>query len=263
LAEARVAKSSKPIPISDLPSRVIRLVRSHAKKAIALLLGSGILQLFVDYYRSKAMDYLMSQLGELGVWIVGYKFAVFTLVLIGLIIWTIGLVIRDSRQERESAILDHRGSPIIVRKTEPSAAFKFSLGAIVVVAILAYGTVRFYQNTPDALLRKYPLGYVIFKLDSRNEVFPYVSRSFLTEYTFDWNNVRVMGTDKNIISISLPNIYTKEGGRVIFDNSGVGVPNRVGPFNAVSFGSERIDLAGEILSITKSGIVFVFGFKDD
>jgi hypothetical protein len=62
------------------------------------------------------------------------------------------------------------------------------------------------------LLEKYPAGYALFGIDVSNTfssfVFPH-EKELLTEYEFDWNNVKIEKLTSTSLTILLPNIHYK------------------------------------------------------
>jgi hypothetical protein len=111
---------------------------------------------------------------------------------------------------------------------------------------------------PQKLLAKYPLGYVIFELDYKNEVFPYQSRSILDSYVFDWSVVRFIKNTPDQIAIRLPDARLKDG-TVAFTNAITGGKKQVGNLDGVSIG--ELIIWGEILAIRDKGIVFLVRFE--
>ncbi len=111
--------------------------------------------------------------------------------------------------------------------------------------------------TPEKLLAKYPLGYVIFDLDYENRVIPYDSKTILEKYDLDWSVVRFTKNTLTQIEIRLPDARLKNGGAAL-SNAITGGTKRVG--NLGGFGIGDLLVWGEILAITSKGIVFLVGF---
>ena len=124
--------------------------------------------------------------------------------------------------------------------------------------------------TPQKLLAKYPLGYIIFDVDYRNDVFPYQSRGSLEKYHLDWTNAGLVKSscpphlfdsqvpcdESNFITIRLP-----EFGR--FHSPLISGPKRLGRMSRghdVVLGNDAaIDV--EILAIRSDGIRLLDGFS--
>ncbi len=110
---------------------------------------------------------------------------------------------------------------------------------------------------PEALLKKYPLGYIVFKLDYKNEVFPY-DNSLISRYDINWNVVQFTKNTDTEIELRLPDIASKEG-EGAFTDAVTGGPKRVGNLGGAGIGDLLV--LGEILEIQKTGIVFLVGFE--
>jgi hypothetical protein len=107
------------------------------------------------------------------------------------------------------------------------------------------------------LLAKYPLGYVIFDLDYKNEVFAYQSKSILEQYEFDWSVVKYTKYTADQVEIRLPDAKRKDGTALI-SNAVTGGIKKVGPIGGYGIGD--VTVWGEILAIRENGIVFLIGF---
>jgi len=118
--------------------------------------------------------------------------------------------------------------------------------------------------SPKKLLAKYPLGYVVFDLDYRNDVFPYQSKTLLAKYRLDWTNVGIVEPfcifhvcQPDHIGLRLPDFEV--GNNIVFQGAVVGGPKRVGPLAGSVLNDLEMD--PEILAIRKDGIVFMIGFR--
>jgi hypothetical protein len=111
--------------------------------------------------------------------------------------------------------------------------------------------------TPEKLLAKYPLGYVIFDLDYENRVIPYDSKTILANYELDWSVVRFTKNTATQVEIRLPDAKLKNGAMAL-TNAVTGGIKRVG--NLGGFGIGGLMVWGEILAIRENGIVFLVGF---
>lgn len=112
--------------------------------------------------------------------------------------------------------------------------------------------------TPEKLLAKYPLGYVIFDLDYENRVTPYDSKTILDNYELDWSVVRFTKNTATQVEIRLPDAKLKNGGAAL-TNAVTGGIKRVG--NLGGFGIGDLLVWGEILAIRENGIVFLVGLE--
>jgi hypothetical protein len=116
--------------------------------------------------------------------------------------------------------------------------------------------------TPDKLLAKYPLGYVLFDVDRKSSVIPYATQSLVDQWDFDWSTVRLK-TEKvggqDTVSLRLPDMSPKGGGPVAqIQNVTFQGPLQTGPLGAIHTGS--MSIKAEIVSIGPKGIVFLIGF---
>lgn len=112
----------------------------------------------------------------------------------------------------------------------------------------------------EELLKKYPLGYVIFDVDRSNQVFPYQAKTILDKYDIDWAGVRVEENPPGRIILHLPGLKTKDGTTAITGVS-TGGPKQIG--NLGGGGVNDLLEWGEILAIGKDGIVFLVGFQQN
>lgn len=108
------------------------------------------------------------------------------------------------------------------------------------------------------LLKKYPLGYVIFDIDRKNHVIPYAAHTILDKYELNWSGVGVYEPFTGSIEVKLPSLKSKDGSVAIA--SGVtGGPKRVGELGG--YCANDLQIWAEILAIGKDGIVFLIGFE--
>jgi len=107
------------------------------------------------------------------------------------------------------------------------------------------------------LLVRYPLGYVIFEADYKEQVFPYQSAG-LEDYKIDWSVVRLIRNTPDHIRLYLPNLTTKDGKSIAAKDGLIDGTLQVGMAGGYSDGN--ISVWGEILAIKDSGIVFLIGF---
>jgi len=108
------------------------------------------------------------------------------------------------------------------------------------------------------LLARYPLGYVIFEADYKEQVFPYQSGG-LEDYKIDWSVVRLIKKAPDQFMLRLPDVNKRDGtGTSAVQNGTIEGNLRVG--DAGGYGHDNISVWGEILAIKDSGIVFLIGF---
>ena len=112
------------------------------------------------------------------------------------------------------------------------------------------------------LLAKYPLGYVIFDVDSTDSVFPY-KKELVERWDFDWSVVRLTESTHSDIAIRMPDIRRKGASHPLISGIGIGGEKKVGPFagGVNIFTDGTINMKAEILAIRHDGIVFLIGFS--
>lgn len=117
--------------------------------------------------------------------------------------------------------------------------------------------------TPDKLLKKYPLGYVVFDIDEQRSVFPYATKSLLDHWGFDWSTVKLTEDgQENHIWLTMPNMIDKEHRNTI-QSLQIGGLKRLGTFGGFKaiVATPNFSIKAEILAIKRDGIVFLIGFS--
>jgi hypothetical protein len=252
----RVNQAKRTMPA--LGVQVASIMRAHWRKILGLIGVPTLYDLVREFARAKAMEWIYQHLGSFGVWMASYKLAGLTMGIIVAILWVVVSIFKETRA-RTSVILDPTGNPYQIRVVSKAWARSALAVSCALVGLLIYGTYRFYVVTPEMLLKKYPLGYVVFDVDHKNSVFPYDTIA-LDKWDFDWS---VVGYKQygNELAVRFPNIRPKQGPGPIITNARVNTPKKVGALSVKVFFSDGvIDLTGEILAIRKNGIVFVIGF---
>jgi hypothetical protein len=248
-------------PAFRTQNKIVVAIRKRWKAIFFLLFGAQTLsQVLRGWIVGKFMDSLFAEMGSLGLWLLTYPFAILTLVLIGIIVWIARVVISEATSSYTSTILDPKGNPINVKNVPQKWTIGFTLSCLAIIVFLGYGIVTWYHATPQALLEKYPLGYVMFRFDYQNEVFPYENRQLLDDYNFDWNRIRIVKSMPNMIGVQIPNMHLADLPRGIFQDISFFFPKKVGMGPTV-FGDDKISLVEETLAVNGNGIVFLLGFK--
>ncbi len=118
--------------------------------------------------------------------------------------------------------------------------------------------------TPEKLLRKYPIGYVIFDVNYENAVFPYQARGELEKWNIAWNTFKyTQDNSGKIIYLQLPEINyrsTPENDGPHFDSHTFTCPKKVGTVCA-GIQIDNVVVAAKILEITPTGVVFILGLR--
>jgi hypothetical protein len=117
--------------------------------------------------------------------------------------------------------------------------------------------------TPEKLLLKYPLGYVIFDATYQNAVFPYQTRGEVEKWHVKWSSFKYNMTDDSVY-FQMPDFTYMEDNRngVAFWNNTIKCKKVVGSLcGGAFFAMENVQMSGEILAVRTDGVVFLFGFK--
>lgn len=117
----------------------------------------------------------------------------------------------------------------------------------------------------DELLKRYPLGYRIFRAGHEpKEMLTYESAERLTDYVVDWSEVSITRDTDAQIELRLPDVRLRDG-TPVFEHAVTGGLKRVGLLGTAGFGgkpSERgVSMFGEILSLDQGQGVFLVGFQ--
>jgi hypothetical protein len=122
----------------------------------------------------------------------------------------------------------------------------------------------------DELLKKYPVGYVLFALDpsmnyeisSEKRLIPHAGR-LLDEYEFKWDRVQISELTKDTVTIELPNIRYKPldtqliGSAITIKRDSLGQPCKL-PLKPEGV-KNRIFI--ELVKDANSMLIFAIGFK--
>ena len=120
------------------------------------------------------------------------------------------------------------------------------------------------ELTPEKLLLRYPLGYVIFDANYQNAVFPYQTRGEVDKWHVNWSRFKYVMTDDSVY-FQMPDFtYTADGRNgVAFWNNTIKCKKVVGSLcGGAFFAMEKVQMSGDILAVRPDGVVFLFGFKN-
>lgn len=154
-----------------------------------------------------------------------------------------------------------------IRNLGEQQARRFDEQAIRLTAIM--DALEGSNFSPQKLLAKYPLGYVIFDVDYRNDIFPYRSEAFLNKFDLDWSAVRVEpipcptpgpSCQPNEIALTLPNAGLKNRPK-LYTNLAMAGPKKVGLLQGGTIINDLM-IQAEILAVRDDGIVFVIGLRE-
>lgn len=248
----------------SLGRRLCSSARASWKKICWVLGISGGFDWWRDYGRAKLMDSIYIHLGSIGQWLLNYKWGVVTTAVTVVIGFLVISAILDSKKIRQSLIVDPFGSPYEYRNISPKSLFLIIIAGLCACVLLAFGAYSYYRTNSATLLRRYPLGYVLFDLSKKEEVFPYSKSGDFSDFVLDWSVVNWHEESNGIIIVRMPDVYDRNGDLLI-GNIGAGGSAKVGRFpqgakHLAILGNTVID--GEILSIHENGIVFVLGMKN-
>jgi hypothetical protein len=259
MSEIRRVNQTKRTMPPTLSEQVASVMQTHWRKFLGVIGVPGLYDLVREFGRGKAMEWLYQHLGLLGVWLASYKLAGITVGIVIVILWLMLSIVRETR-ERESIILDHVGNPYQIRRVSKAWARGTVVVLCALVMLLVYGVYRFYYVSPQALLEKYPLGYVIFDVDKSNAVFPYKTRPLLDKWSIDLSGVSVFEPDKEHIAIMGLTFQQLER-MMVFHDVAATIEKKVGhPVTFIQDGRSNLKVKIEILRIGQNGTVFVIGF---
>ena len=112
------------------------------------------------------------------------------------------------------------------------------------------------QASNESLLKQFPLGYVIFDIDFKNQVTPY-DQHLVSQYDIDWSVVELK-TNAQKYALRLPDFRPKSGDGGLTDIwiSAAKEPSIYASGACVN----DLMVLGRILAVTEKGVVFVVGF---
>src|ERR1700719_4164850 len=120
------------------------------------------------------------------------------------------------------------------------------------------------QLTPEKLLLKYPLGYVIFNASYSNAVFPYQTDGELKKWNIDWSSFRFENSTGEMVSVKMPDFSYRSGttNNLDFKSNTFGCLKRVGGFcgGGVLIQNGGVKMLGEILKINPDSVDLLIGF---
>jgi hypothetical protein len=113
------------------------------------------------------------------------------------------------------------------------------------------------QLTPDKLLKKYPLGYIIFNFDYSQRVFPYKSE-LVEDWTLDWSKARLIDLG-NQIKLLWPDMLGPHGARFSDNSTTTAKEVTTQPIGIMTFSD--ISMKMEVLAVPKDSVVVLLGFQ--
>ncbi len=107
------------------------------------------------------------------------------------------------------------------------------------------------------LLKKYPLGYIIFEVNYQNSVFPY-DRQLLEQYDLDWSVVGFTKITEESYDLRLPDMQ-RRGYPTTIKNVHISGRKQASKYaNGVALG--ELMMLSQIIAVRETGIVFLVGF---
>jgi hypothetical protein len=115
------------------------------------------------------------------------------------------------------------------------------------------------EYNQQELSSKFPLGYVVFRLDPGDKIEFYKGLSLIENYDFDWSKVEYLSNTEHDFKVQMPDVVPKtpSGGVRIIGNK-FGGPKRVG-FWFMYYETADFKIVDEVLDVDKNGVVFVIG----
>jgi len=250
--------------IPDLGTRIILRIQKRIHW-IALCLGLGIgglTDIFKHWLGGRAMDWIVDNFGSIGIFLLSYKFAVLTLVIILILLGLAWVTLREAYISQESIIEETAGTPYRVTRVSRRWAHWFLVAVGVCILFVGYGVVDYYRSS--FLLNTYPLGYVIFDTDTvSGAVTPKVTQQGLEAYQFDFRPVRILENTRSRIAIALPDVLKNH--RTLMTGAQIGgdraTMQQFGAGYMFSDGSAQIWAVGQVLEYEGDRIIWVCGFR--
>jgi hypothetical protein len=246
----------------DLGTRIILAIQRRIRWVIGLVLGAGAADFFKGWIGGNAMDRLFGHFGSLGIFVLRYKFAVLTLAIIVILLWLAWVALREAYISQESIIADYQGMPFRVTHVSKKWANWFLVSVVVCILFVGYGVIDYYHSS--FLLNTYPLGYVIFDMDTvSGAVTPMETRRGMEAYQFDFRPVRILENTPTRITIQLPDVLKNHvslvtGARIGGDRATM---QKFGSGYLFSDGKDQIWAVGQVLRYEGERIVWVLGFQ--
>jgi hypothetical protein len=195
--------------IDSLPPAEIRILTTtskHTKRLLIAALFPLSLDLLKEWASGRVVEFFFDHLGIIGINLFRYKFAFLTLFLAVCLLWLVYVAFREGVIKKESVIRDLHGEPYTFQHVSLPWAMGFASFVLASLVVVGYGCYDYYK-TAD-LLREFPLGYVIFDMDTvTGAVTPLEMRRGLEVYQFDFRPVKVIENSANRFRASMPEIY--------------------------------------------------------
>lgn len=262
-----MSKFSRKRQMDELPSRGTRFITMLQKPIhwIGLCIGIGIAEvvdIFKHWIGGKAMDWIVDHFGSIGIFLFSYKFAVLTLAIVLGWLWLVWVALREAHISRESLLVDTRGQRLTKTLVSKKWAYGF-LGVFALIsACLVYGAFDFYRGS--FLLNTYPLGYVIFDMDTvSGAVTPSEMRRGLEAYQFDFRPVRILEDTPTHIEIELPDVLKDH--KLLLSGAKIGgdraTMQQFGAGYGFGDGDTQVMATGQVLRYEGDRIVWICGFR--
>jgi len=162
------------------------------------------------------------------------------------------LEVRQSSQGSNSPNITGNNNTVTVNSSDPTVLRKLDAIEKLLKA----------QGGEDKLLKKYPLGYVVFDVDFvTNAVTPLEARKGLEAYQYDFRPVRITQNTADRIAIRLPDLIKDK--KLVLTGGETGGWKRVGNLGgylAEDKNGVGVQVWGEILTIKGSEVTFLVGF---
>jgi len=260
-----MSKFSRKREMEEIPPLGTRIITGIQRRThwIGVCLGTGVLlDILKHWIGGKAMDWLFNHFGVLGIFLLSYKFAILTLAIILVLLWLAWVALREANVPRESLLTDEHCRPLKVRQVSRGWAIWFSVGVTICILFVGYGVWDYYRSS--FLLNTYPLGYVIFDMDTvTGAVAPSETRRGLEAYQFDFRPVRILENTPTHIAIELPDLLKNH--QLILTGAGISgdraTMQQFGAGYAFSDGEHQIMATGQVLRYEGERIVWILGFR--
>lgn len=202
---SRFSRKRKIEGVPRLGARVVATIARALGAIAGFLTALGIGDIIKHWLGGRALDFLFEHLGVIGLFLITYKFAFLTLGVILVLLWVAWEVIQQATISEESLVDNLEGGKYTYTRVSRPWAAGFCIGLLLCIALVGYGAWDYSKSS--ALLREFPLGYVVLRTDTiTGAVMPLEMRRGLEAYTYDFRPVRVLENDAQV-RLTLPDVF--------------------------------------------------------
>jgi hypothetical protein len=144
--EQEIRPEAAPLRWTSVGVRVLAAIRRYRKRILWILGLPTAIDIVKEALRNRLTEWLVSNFGHVGRWLLANPFSLLTLAVSLLALWIIWVALKESASYVASPILDQRG-----RKTyRPRVGSTFAAGVLTVTAasllLVVYGAYKYYEE---------------------------------------------------------------------------------------------------------------------